>query len=179
MKAFVQLSSLEKIGDASYRLSPCWQRRGDRRKFQSDSDGAAAILVANREVAEAEGLKPRAKFRARVVVGSDPKLQLTGVIPATQLALKKAGLALSDIDWIEINEAFATVVLAWERELKPDMAKVNPWGGAIAHGHPVGATGSILMAEMLSGLDSSNGQFGLQVMCAGHSMATCTIIERL
>ncbi len=143
------------------------------------SDGAAAILVANREVAEAEGLKPRAKFRARVVVGSDPKLQLTGVIPATQLALKKAGLALSDIDWIEINEAFATVVLAWERELKPDMAKVNPWGGAIAHGHPVGATGSILMAKMLSGLDSSNGQFGLQVMCAGHGMATCTIIERL
>ena len=143
------------------------------------SDGAAAILVANRELAEAEGFKPRAKFRARVVVGSDPKLQLTGVIPATQLALKKAGLALSDIDWIEINEAFATVVLSWERELKPDMAKVNPWGGAIAHGHPVGATGSILMAKMLSGLDAINGQFGLQVMCAGHGMATCTIIERL
>ena len=143
------------------------------------SDGAAAVLVANREVAEADGFKPRAKFRARVVVGSDPKLQLTGVIPATQLALKKAGLALSDIDWIEINEAFATVVLSWERELKPDMAKVNPWGGAIAHGHPVGATGSILMAKMLSGLDSINGQFGLQVMCAGHGMATCTIIERL
>ena len=143
------------------------------------SDGAAAILVANRELAEAEGFKPRAKFRARVVVGSDPKLQLTGVIPATQLALKKAGLALSDIDWIEINEAFATVVLSWERELKPDMAKVNPWGGAIAHGHPVGAAGSILMAKMLSGLDAINGQFGLQVMCAGHGMATCTIIERL
>ena len=143
------------------------------------SDGAAAVLVANREVAEADGFKPRAKFRARIAVGSDPKLQLTGVIPATQLALKKAGLALSDIDWIEINEAFATVVLSWERELKPDMAKVNPWGGAIAHGHPVGATGSILLAKMLSGLDSINGQFGLQLMCAGHGMATCTIIERL
>jgi acetyl-CoA acetyltransferase family protein len=143
------------------------------------SDGAAAVLVANREVAEAEGFKPRAKFRARVAVGSDPKLQLTGVIPATQLALKRAGLALSDIDWIEINEAFATVVLCWERELKPDMSKVNPWGGAVAHGHPVGATGSILMAKMLSGLDAISGQFGLQVMCAGHGMATCTIIERL
>ena len=143
------------------------------------SDGAAAVLVANREVAEADGFKPRAKFRARVVVGSDPKLQLTGVIPATQLALKKAGLSLQDIDWIEINEAFATVVLSWERELKPDMSKVNPWGGAVAHGHPVGATGSILMAKMLSGLDSINGQFGLQVMCAGHGMATCTIIERM
>lgn len=143
------------------------------------SDGAAAILVANREVAEADGFKPRARFKARVVVGSDPKMQLTGVIPATQWALKKAELSLSDIDWIEINEAFATVVLSWERELKPDMAKVNPWGGAIAHGHPVGATGSILMAKLLSGLDSINGQFGLQVMCAGHGMATGTIIERL
>ncbi len=143
------------------------------------SDGAAAVLVANREVAEAEGFQPRARFRARVALGSDPKLQLTGVIPATQLALKKAGLTLSDINWIEINEAFATVVLSWERELKLDMAKVNPWGGAIAHGHPVGATGSILMAKMLSGLDAINGQFGLQVMCAGHGMATCTIIERL
>lgn len=143
------------------------------------SDGAAAVLVADRDVALADGLRPRARFRARVVVGSDPRLQLTGVIPATQLALKKAGLSLSDIDWIEINEAFATVVLSWERELKPDMAKVNPWGGAIAHGHPVGATGSILMAKILSGLDSADGQFGLQVMCAGHGMATCTIIERL
>lgn len=143
------------------------------------SDGAAAVLVANRERAEADGFKPRARFRARVVVGSDPTFQLTGVIPATQLALKKAGLTINDIDWFEINEAFATVVLSWERELKPDMAKVNPWGGAIAHGHPVGATGSILMAKLLTGLDAVNGQFGLQVMCAGHGMATCTIIERI
>lgn len=143
------------------------------------SDGAAAVLVANRARAEAEGFKPRARFRARVAVGSDPTLQLTGVIPATQLALKKAGLTINDIDWFEINEAFATVVLAWERELKPDMAKVNPWGGAIAHGHPVGATGSILMAKLLTGLDAVDGQFGLQVMCAGHGMATCTIVERM
>jgi acetyl-CoA acetyltransferase family protein len=143
------------------------------------SDGAAAVLVANRELAEADGFKPRARFKARVVVGSDPTFQLTGVIPASQQALAKAGLTINDLDWIEINEAFATVVLSWEKELKPDMAKVNPWGGAVAHGHPVGATGSILMAKMLAGLDSVDGQFGLQVMCAGHGMATCTIIERL
>lgn len=143
------------------------------------SDGAAAVLVAEREAAEAAGLKPRARFRARVAVGSDPTLQLTGVIPATQQALKKAGLTIQDIDWFEVNEAFATVVLSWAREFKPDMNKVNPWGGAIAHGHPVGATGSILLAKMLTGLDAVDGQFGLQVMCAGHGMATCTIVERL
>lgn len=143
------------------------------------SDGAAAVLAANRAVAEADGFKPRARFRARVAVGSDPTFQLTGVIPATQQALAKAGLTINDIDWFEINEAFASVVLSWERELKPDMTKVNPWGGAIAHGHPVGATGSILMAKLLAGLDAVDGQFGLQVMCAGHGMATCTIVERI
>jgi len=143
------------------------------------SDGAAAVLVANREVAEADGFKPRARLRARVALGSDPTFQLTGVIPATQQALAKAGLTINDIDWFEINEAFATVVLSWEHELKPDMTKVNPWGGAIAHGHPVGATGSILMAKLLAGLDAVDGQFGLQVMCAGHGMATCTIVERI
>lgn len=143
------------------------------------SDGAGAILVANREIAEADGLKPRARFRARVVVGSDPTLQLDGVIPATRLALEKAGLTIGDLDWIEINEAFATVVISWSRELKPDMAKVNPWGGAVAHGHPIGGTGAILMAKLLAGLDSIDGKFGLQVMCAGHGMATATIIERM
>ncbi len=143
------------------------------------SDGAGAILVANREIAEADGLKPRARFRARVVVGSDPTLQLDGVIPATRLALEKAGLTIGDLDWIEINEAFTTVVISWSRELKPDMAKVNPWGGAVAHGHPIGGTGAILMAKLLAGLDSIDGKFGLQVMCAGHGMATATIIERM
>ncbi len=143
------------------------------------SDGSGAVLVANREVAEADGLKPRARFLARVVIGSDPTMQLDGVIPATRLALEKAGLTIADLDWIEINEAFATVVISWARELKPDMSKVNPWGGAIAHGHPIGGTGSILMAKLLAGLDSIDGRFGLQVMCAGHGMATATIIERL
>jgi acetyl-CoA acyltransferase len=143
------------------------------------SDGAAALLLANKEVAAAEGFRPKARFRARAVVGDDPTLQLMGVIPATQRALQRARLGLADIDWIEINEAFATVVLAWARELKPDMEKVNPWGGAIAHGHPLGATGAGLMAKMLTGLEATGGQFGLQVMCIGHGMATTTIIERV
>ena len=143
------------------------------------SDGAGAVLVAGSDVAKADGLKPRARFRARVVIGSDPTMQLDGVIPATKLALEKAGLTINDLDWIEINEAFATVVLSWALELNPDIAKVNPWGGAIAHGHPIGGTGSILMAKVLAGLDSVDGQFGLQVMCAGHGMATATIVERI
>lgn len=143
------------------------------------SDGAAAVLVGDREVAESEGYKPLAKFRARVAVGDDPTLQLAGVIPATHKALKRAGLTMKDIDWVEINEAFATVVLGWARELKPDMAKVNPWGGAIAHGHPLGGTGAGLMAKLVHGLHTTGGTLGLQVMCIGHGQATCTIIERI
>jgi acetyl-CoA acetyltransferase family protein len=146
------------------------------------SDGAGAVLVGNSDVARADGFKPRARFRARVVIGSDPTMQLDGVIPATRRALEKAGLTMGDLDWIEINEAFATVVLSWAKELQlgeADLAKVNPWGGAIAHGHPIGGTGAILMAKLLAGLDSVDGQFGLQVMCAGHGMATATIVERV
>ncbi len=143
------------------------------------SDGASAVLVGNRERAAADGLRARARFRARVVVGSDPTLQLTGVIPATERALKKAGLAITDIDWFEVNEAFACVVLAWARETGADLDRVNPWGGAIAHGHPLGATGAGLMAKMLAGLERTGGQFGLQAMCIGHGQATCTIVERI
>jgi acetyl-CoA acyltransferase len=143
------------------------------------SDGASAVLVANREVAVADGFHPRARFRARVVVGDDPTLQLVGVIPATQKALQRARVSIRDLHWIEINEAFATVVLAWARECRPDMDKVNPWGGAIAHGHPLGATGAGLMAKMLTGLEATGGTLGLQVMCIGHGMATATIIERI
>ena len=143
------------------------------------SDGASAVLVGDREAAEADGFKPRARFLARIVVGDDPAMQLTGVIPATRMALKKAGLSIEDLDWIEINEAFATVVLSWADELKPDMDRVNPWGGAIAHGHPLGATGAGLMAKMLAGLEATDGQLGLQVMCIGHGMSTATILERI
>jgi acetyl-CoA acyltransferase len=143
------------------------------------SDGASAVLVASARAAQADGLKARARFRARIALGSDPTMQLTGVIPATRLALEKAGITMRDLDWIEVNEAFATVVLAWAKELKADMAKVNPWGGAIAHGHPLGATGAGLMAKMLSGLEASGGTLGLQVMCIGHGQSTATVIERI
>jgi acetyl-CoA acyltransferase len=143
------------------------------------SDGAAGVLVGNAEVAKADGLRAKARFRSRVVVGSDPVMQLTGVIPATHLALQRAGLSVGDIDWFEVNEAFASVVLAWAREFSPDMAKVNPWGGAIAHGHPLGGSGAGLLAKMLTGLESTGGEFGLQVMCIGHGMATATVIQRI
>jgi len=143
------------------------------------SDGASAVLVASASAARADGFNAKARFRARVVVGSDPTLQLTGVIPATRLALAKAGMTISDLDWIEINEAFATVVLSWAHELNADMARVNPWGGAIAHGHPLGATGAGLMAKMIAGLEATGGTLGLQVMCIGHGQATATIIERI
>ncbi len=143
------------------------------------SDGASAVLVGDRAAAEADGLRPRARFLARVAVGSDPTMQLDGVIPATQKALDRAGLSLDDIDWVEINEAFASVVLAWARHFEADLARVNPWGGAIAHGHPLGATGGGLMAKLLSGLEASGGRTGLQVMCIGHGMATATIVERI
>ena len=143
------------------------------------SDGASAVLVANAECAKADGLRAKARFRARVVVGSDPTMQLTGVIPATHRALERAGLSMTDLDWIEINEAFASVVLAWAHETNADLAKVNPWGGAIAHGHPLGATGAGLMAKMLAGLEATGGQLGLQVMCIGHGQATATIVERI
>lgn len=143
------------------------------------SDGAALLLIADSEDAVADGFKPRVRFRTRVVLGGDPTLQLIEVIPATIKALRSAGLRLSDIDVIEINEAFASVVLAWSGELKPDMERVNPNGGAIAHGHPLGATGAVLMTKLLYELERVDGQFGLQVMCIGHGMATATIIERL
>jgi acetyl-CoA acetyltransferase family protein len=143
------------------------------------SDGASAVLIADREAALADGLRPRARFRARVVVGSDPTMQLDGVIPATRLALERARLTLRDIDWFEVNEAFACVPLAWARELGASLDKLNPWGGAVAHGHPLGATGAGLMAKMLAGLEATGGTLGLQTMCIGHGMATATIIERI
>jgi acetyl-CoA acetyltransferase family protein len=143
------------------------------------SDGAAAVLIAARDRAAADGLRAQARFRARVAVGDDPSLQLTGVIPATRRALERARLRIDDLDWIEINEAFAPAVLSWAREFGPDMEKVNPWGGAIAHGHPLGATGAGLMAKMLAGLQATGGTLGLQTMCIGHGMATATVIERI
>ena len=144
------------------------------------SDGAAALLLASPEAVGRYNLEPRARILSRVVVGSDPVLMLDGPIPATRMALQRAGLHMEDIDVVEINEAFASVVLAWAKELQiPDMSKVNPNGGAIAHGHPLGATGAILMTKLLNELERREGRFGLQTMCIGHGMATATIIERL
>ncbi|HWI80502.1 thiolase family protein [Ramlibacter sp.] len=143
------------------------------------TDGAAALLVGDAARARADGLKPRARFRARVVVGSDPRIQLDGVIPATRAALARAGVGVQDIDWIEVNEAFACVPIAWARELGVDLADVNPWGGAIAHGHPLGATGVGLTAKALAGLEATGGTLGLVVFCVGHGMATATVLERI
>ena len=142
------------------------------------SDGAAALVLASPAAVGRYNLNPLARIVARVVVGSDPILMLDGPIPATRLVLKKAGLTLEDMDVIEINEAFASVVLAWAKELQPDMSKVNPNGGAIAHGHPLGATGAILMTKLVHELERRKARYGLQTMCIGHGMATATIIEK-
>ncbi|NLG70542.1 MAG: thiolase family protein [Chloroflexi bacterium] len=143
------------------------------------SDGAAALVLASPKAVGRYNLMPRARIIARVVVGSDPVLMLDGPIPATRAVLKRAGLTLQDMQVIEINEAFASVVLAWARELEADLRCVNPNGGAIAHGHPLGATGAILMTKLLYELERTGGRYGLQTMCIGHGMATATIIERI
>lgn len=143
------------------------------------SDGAAAVLLASGEKADALGLRKRARVVTRVAVGSDPVWMLTGPIAASQKALARAGLTIGDIDVVEINEAFASVVLAWAAELKPDMSRVNIQGGAIAHGHPLGATGAVLMTKMVNILERTGGRYGLQTMCIGFGMATATIIERV
>ena len=143
------------------------------------SDGAAAVLLMSAAKAKELGVKPRARIVAQAVVGSDPVLMLTGPITATPKVLQKADLKLEQIDLIEINEAFASVVLAWEKELKPDMRKVNVNGGAIALGHPLGCTGAKLMTTLLHELERTGGHYGLQTMCCGGGLGTATIIERL
>jgi acetyl-CoA acyltransferase len=143
------------------------------------TDGASAILIMSEEKAKELGLKPRAKVHSFSVVGVDPIMMLTGPIPATQKVLDKAGLTLDQMDLIEINEAFASVVLAWEKEYNPDMSKVNVNGGAIALGHPLGCSGAKLMATLLNELERTGGRYGLQTMCEGAGMANATIIERL
>lgn len=143
------------------------------------SDGASGLLLMSAKKAEALNITPRARIVARVEVGYDPVEMLTGVIPATEKVLEKADLTIDEMDSIEINEAFASVVKAWEKELEPDMKKVNPRGGAIALGHPLGASGARLATTLLHTLEDTDGKYGLQVMCIGFGMATATIIERL
>jgi acetyl-CoA acetyltransferase family protein len=143
------------------------------------SDGAAAVLIMSEERASSLGLTPRARFHTFAVAANDPQIMLTAPIPATELVLSKAKLTLGDMDLVEINEAFASVVLAWEREYHPDMEKVNPNGGAIAIGHPTGCSGARLMATLLSELERTGGRYGLQTMCEGGGQANATIIERM
>ncbi len=143
------------------------------------SDGAAALLLASEAAVRRHGLRPRARIRAMTVVGADPVLMLTGPIPATQRILKQTGLSLDDLDLVEINEAFAPVVLAWQRETGADLERVNVNGGAMALGHPLGATGAKLLTTMLHELERREGRYGLQTMCEGGGMANATIIERL
>jgi acetyl-CoA acetyltransferase family protein len=143
------------------------------------SDGAAAVLVMTEEKAAELGLTPRARFHTFAVAANDPQIMLTAPIPATALVLAKSGLTLDEIDLVEINEAFASVVLAWAKETGADMSKVNVNGGAMALGHPTGASGARLMATLLNELERTGGRFGLQTMCEGGGQANATIIERL
>jgi len=143
------------------------------------TDGAAAVLIMSEEKANALGLTPRARFHAFALAGVDPVTMLTGPIPATRAVLEKAKMSMDDIDLVEINEAFASVVLAWEKELHPDMARVNVNGGAIALGHPLGCSGAKLMSTLVNELERSGGRWGLETMCEGGGMANATIIERL
>jgi acetyl-CoA acetyltransferase family protein len=143
------------------------------------SDGSAALVLASPKAVGRYNLAPRARLHTRVVVGSDPVLMLDGPIPATRLALQRSGLSLDEISTVEINEAFASVVLAWAKELGADLERVNPNGGAIALGHPLGASGAILMTKLVHELERTGSRYGLQTMCIGHGMATATIVERI
>jgi acetyl-CoA acyltransferase len=143
------------------------------------TDGAAMLLIMSEEKAASLGLRPRARFVDFALAGADPRLMLTAPIPATAKVLERSGLDIGDMDIIEINEAFASVVLAWEKEFHPDMDRVNPNGGAIALGHPLGCSGARLMTTLLNELERTGGRYGLQTMCEGGGMANATIIERL
>jgi acetyl-CoA acyltransferase len=169
-------SSLETLA----QLKPAFKPDGVVTAANSSqiTDGAAAVLIMSEEKANQLGLKPRARFHTFALAGVDPVLMLTGPIPATTKVLERAKMTLDQIDLVEINEAFAPVVLAWEKEHHPDMAKVNVNGGAIALGHPLGCSGARLMATLLNELERTGGRWGLQTMCEGGGMANATIIER-
>jgi acetyl-CoA acyltransferase len=143
------------------------------------ADGASALLLMSEQTAIRAGLKPRARFVAFDVIGDDPVMMLTAPIPSTRRVLEKAGLRASDIDHFEVNEAFASVPLAWQREFDVDPLRLNPRGGAIALGHPLGASGGRLMTTMLNALEQTGGRYGLQTMCEAGGLANATIIERL
>ncbi len=170
-------TSLEKLAG----LKPAFKADGVITAGNSSqiSDGAAAVLVMSEEMANRLGLTPRARFHSFAVIGDDPVFMLTAPIPATRKVLERAKLALSDMDVVEVNEAFASVPLAWASDLQADVSTINVNGGAIALGHPLGASGARIMTTMLHELERSGGRFALQTMCEGGGMANATIIERL
>ena len=168
----------EKLG----RLKPAFRREGGRITAGTSSplsDGAAGVLLASPDAVQRHGLRARARIVDQTTVGVDPIIMLTGPIPATRKLLDRTGLGIDDLDLIEVNEAFSSVVLAWERELKPDMDRVNVNGGAIALGHPVGASGSRLFATLLAEMERRDVELGLVTMCCGGGLGTATIIQRL
>ena len=170
-------TSYEKVSS----LAPAFKQDGIVTAANSSqiSDGAAAVLLASEKAVKEKGLKPRARVVATAVAGTDPTLMLSGPIPATRKVLDKAGLKLDDIEIFEINEAFASVVLAWQKELGADPARVNVRGGAVALGHPLGCTGARLITTLLHALEQENKRYGLVAMCIGFGMGTATIIERV
>jgi acetyl-CoA acetyltransferase family protein len=163
------------------QLKPAFKEDGKITAGNSSqvSDGAAAVLLMTREKAEALGLKPRARIYDMTTVGVDPVIMLTGPIPATQKLLERNGMQIDDIDLVEINEAFASVVSAWRRELEPDMDRVNVNGGAIAIGHPLGSTGARLITTLLHEMERSDKEMGLVTMCCGGGLGTGTLIQRV
>ncbi len=167
--------------EALAKLKPAFQENGKVTAGNSSqiTDGAAAVLIMSEERARALGYRPRARFHAFALAGVDPVTMLTGPIPATTKVLERAGLTLEDIDLVEINEAFASVVLAWRKEHHADLSKVNVNGGAIALGHPLGASGAKLAATLLNELERTGGRYGLLTMCEGGGLANATVIERL
>jgi acetyl-CoA acetyltransferase family protein len=167
--------------DGLAALKPAFKENGTLTAGNSSqvSDGAAAVLLMTRQAADRLGLRPRARIVDQLTVGVDPVMMLTGPIPATRKILSRNGMRVQDLDLIEINEAFASVVAAWEREIQPDIDKVNVNGGAIALGHPLGSTGARLIATLLHELERSGGHMGLVTMCCGGGLGTATLIERL
>ena len=173
----IRESTLEKLAS----LKPSFKEDGKITAANSSqiTDGSAALLIMSEEKAAALGLTPRARFVQFALAADDPRLMLTAPIPATEKVLERAGMTLDQMDLIEINEAFASVVLAWAKEHHPDMDKVNVNGGAIAIGHPLGCSGARLMTTLLNELERTGGRYGFQTMCEGGGMANATIIERL
>jgi acetyl-CoA acyltransferase len=167
--------------EALANLKPAFKEDGKVTAGNSSqiTDGSSAVLIMSEEKANALGLRPRARFHAFALAGVDPVTMLTGPIPATTTVLERAKLTMDDIDVVEINEAFASVVLAWEKEHHPNMEVVNPNGGAIALGHPLGASGGKLLGTLLNELERTNGRWGLLTMCEGGGLANATVIERL